>query len=107
MAFTDPRVGARSLLFLRNGFTSGEDQSGREPTVVLSERLWRSRCASDPDIVGKVITLGGRLHIVVGVSLQASSFGSAMWKHGRFFRSARPRGGGRTLSVDWHGSNRG
>jgi predicted permease len=58
-------LGAQPLL--GHTFTSGEDQSGREPTVVLSERLWRSRYASDPDIVGKAITLEGRLHIVIGV----------------------------------------
>ena len=48
-------------------FANGEDQPGRDPTVVLSERLWRKRYASNPDIVGKVVTLEGRPHTVIGV----------------------------------------
>jgi putative ABC transport system permease protein len=48
-------------------FASGEGQPGRDPTVVVSERLWRRRYASDPDIVGKVIPLEGSPHTVIGV----------------------------------------
>jgi putative ABC transport system permease protein len=48
-------------------FANGDDRPGRDPTVVLSERLWRKRYASNPDIVGKVVTLGGRPHTVIGV----------------------------------------
>jgi putative ABC transport system permease protein len=48
-------------------FANGEDQSGRDPTVVLSERLWRRRYASNPDIVGKAVNLEGRPHSVIGV----------------------------------------
>jgi putative ABC transport system permease protein len=58
-------LGARPLL--GRTFASGEDQPGRDPTVVLSERLWRSRYASNPDIVGTRITLEGRPHTVIGV----------------------------------------
>jgi putative ABC transport system permease protein len=48
-------------------FVTGEDQPGRDPTVVLGERLWRQRYGSDPNIVGKAVTLEGRLHTVIGV----------------------------------------
>ncbi|MEX2263378.1 MAG: ABC transporter permease [Bryobacteraceae bacterium] len=48
-------------------FVNGEDQPGRDPTVVLSERLWRRRYASNPDIVGKAVILEGRPHTVIGV----------------------------------------
>ncbi|MGH8637539.1 MAG: ABC transporter permease, partial [Burkholderiales bacterium] len=48
-------------------FVNGEDQPGRDPTVVLSERLWRRRYATATDIVGKVIDLEGRPHTVIGV----------------------------------------
>jgi putative ABC transport system permease protein len=34
---------------------------------VLSERLWRRRFASNPDIVGKTVILEGRPHTVIGV----------------------------------------
>jgi len=48
-------------------FEDGEDQPGRDLTVVLGERLWRGRYGSNPDIVGKVVTLEGRPHTVIGV----------------------------------------
>jgi putative ABC transport system permease protein len=48
-------------------FATGEDQPGRDPTVVLSERLWRQRYAANPDIVGKSVILEGRPHTVIGV----------------------------------------
>jgi predicted permease len=48
-------------------FANGEDQPGRDPTVVLSEGLWRRRYASNPDIVGKPVILEGRPHTVIGV----------------------------------------
>lgn len=48
-------------------FASGEDQPGRDLTVVLSEHLWRRRYGSNPDIVGKTVTLEGRPHTVIGV----------------------------------------
>jgi predicted permease len=38
-----------------------------QPTVVLSSRLWRSRFASDPAIVGKTIRLNNRQFLVAGV----------------------------------------
>ncbi|MGH9627770.1 MAG: ADOP family duplicated permease, partial [Bryobacteraceae bacterium] len=48
-------------------FRSGEDRPGSDPTVVLNERLWRARYASDPDIVGKAVILEGRPHTVIGI----------------------------------------
>src|SRR5262245_42825844 len=35
--------------------------------VVISHRLWSSRYASDPGIVGRTVQLNGRLHTVLGV----------------------------------------
>jgi predicted permease len=35
--------------------------------VVISDRLWRSRYASDPRIVGRSVQLNGQLHEVLGV----------------------------------------
>jgi putative ABC transport system permease protein len=56
-------------------FSSGEDQPGRPPTVVLGERLWRRRYASAPDIAGKPIALNGRPHTVIGVMPASFRFG--------------------------------
>lgn len=48
-------------------FTSDEDQPGRDHVVLLSDALWRSRFAADPDIVGRQIHLNGSMHTIVGV----------------------------------------
>ena len=40
----------------------------RAPVVVLSHELWRSRCGSDPAIVGQRIALGRQRFEVVGVT---------------------------------------
>ena len=48
-------------------FLPEEDRHGAPPVAILSEALWRSRYKADPDIVGKGISLDGRLYAVVGV----------------------------------------
>jgi predicted permease len=53
---------------LGRGFSSEEGQAGGPKAAVLSYRLWRDRFSSDPEIVGKVITLDDTPHTVVGVS---------------------------------------
>jgi hypothetical protein len=53
---------------LGRGFQEGEDQPGREREVVLSDRLWRSRFAADPRIVGQNIRLDDQNFLVIGVA---------------------------------------
>lgn len=53
---------------LGRGFASDEE---RLPVIVLSQRLWQRRFASDPAILGKSITLSGRPFTVVGIAPQA------------------------------------
>jgi len=49
-------------------FTEAEDEIDHPaPVVVISERLWRRRFASDPDILGKSIRMDGRSVTVIGV----------------------------------------
>ncbi|HET7585886.1 MAG TPA: ABC transporter permease [Gemmatimonadaceae bacterium] len=48
-------------------FTDGDDLPGSRPVAILAEPLWRSRFASDPNIVGSTITVDGVRHEVVGV----------------------------------------
>ncbi|HEY7099007.1 MAG TPA: ABC transporter permease [Terriglobales bacterium] len=48
-------------------FTSQEDQLGVGPVVLVSERMWKTRFGSSPEILGQVLTLNGRPHSVVGV----------------------------------------
>lgn len=44
-----------------------EDKHGGAPVVIISENLWRNRFARDPAVLGKVVTLDGVDHTVVGV----------------------------------------
>ncbi len=53
---------------LGRGFTRDEE---RLPVIVLGHRLWQSRFASDPAILGKSITLSGRPFTVVGIARPA------------------------------------
>jgi predicted permease len=49
-------------------FTAAEDEIDRPaPIVLISERLWRRRFASDPDILGKSIRMDGRDITIIGV----------------------------------------
>ncbi len=48
-------------------FTDQEAQPGHERVVVLTNGLWRTQFASDPQVVGKSVTLNGFAYIVIGV----------------------------------------
>jgi predicted permease len=48
-------------------FLPEEDAPGKPPTVILSHRLWQRRFGSDPQIVGKTLTLNGNTLSIVGV----------------------------------------
>ena len=41
---------------------------GQAPVLVISDRLWRSRFASDPAIVGRPVVLNGHAFTIVGVA---------------------------------------
>jgi len=50
-------------------FTQDEDRApGAHPVAVLSHGLWQRRFGSDPDLIGKTITLNGHSFTVVGVA---------------------------------------
>ena len=48
-------------------FIPEEDRAGHAPVVVLSHRLWQSRFGTDPNAVGKTITLDNQRYTAVGV----------------------------------------
>jgi putative ABC transport system permease protein len=48
-------------------FTDEEDKSGGPLVVVLSESLWKAHFNSDPNIIGKNMTLSGESFQVIGV----------------------------------------
>ncbi|MFL6427671.1 MAG: ABC transporter permease [Acidobacteriaceae bacterium] len=56
---------ARLGMTLGRGFLPSEEH---QPVIVLGHRLWQHHFASDPNIIGKAITLSGHPYTVVGVS---------------------------------------
>jgi predicted permease len=48
-------------------FLTEEDQPGKNHEVILTYKLWQSRYASDPKVVGRTINLDGSPYVVVGV----------------------------------------
>ncbi|MBB5056880.1 putative permease [Granulicella aggregans] len=60
-----PTLGFAPLL--GRTFTREEDTPGAAPTVVLSEKLWRTMLNADHGIVGRVIHINGDPYTVIGV----------------------------------------
>jgi putative ABC transport system permease protein len=52
----------------------GEDEPGRDQVVVLRHSFWKRRFNSDPDIVGKTMTINGRTFTVIGVMPEKFNF---------------------------------
>ncbi|HEX5071070.1 MAG TPA: ABC transporter permease [Vicinamibacterales bacterium] len=44
------------------------DDQASTPVVVISDQLWRTRLAADPDVIGKTIRIGGAPFEIVGVA---------------------------------------
>ncbi len=63
-------------------FTAGEDRTGAEPVVVLSDALWRQSFGADGSVVGDVVRIGGVGRRVVGVMPPGFDFpreGTQVW----------------------------
>ncbi len=58
-------LGAKTLL--GRVLLPEEDQPGKPAVAILSERVWRRLFNSDPEVVGKSITLDGNSYTVAGV----------------------------------------
>jgi predicted permease len=58
-------------------FGSDEDRLGANPTVMISEGLWKRKFGSDPHILGKTIILDGEGRTVIGIV--PASFRLKMW----------------------------
>jgi putative ABC transport system permease protein len=74
-------------------FRAGEDETGADHVVVITSALWKSRFASDPNILQRPILLDGEPHQVVGV-LPPGSFDHAptnFWKPLAFAPDQRTR----------------
>src|SRR5262245_5608385 len=47
-----------------------DDRLKVEPVVILAHSFWKNRLASDPDIIGKVLTVDGIPHTVAGIGAE-------------------------------------
>jgi putative ABC transport system permease protein len=85
-------------------FTMEEERNGGADVLVLSDGYWRSRFGADRNVVGKTLTIDGRVHTVIGVmppSFDPPKFAwltdQAFWRP--FGGTASNRGWGRFLLV--------
>ncbi len=67
-------LGVRPLL--GRAFAPEEDRPGASRVCVLSNGLWQRRFGSDPNLVGKQLTLNGENYTVIGVLPQSYRFGT-------------------------------
>jgi len=75
-------------------FRPEEDQFGAERVVVLSHGLWSRRFNSDPDLLGKSVTLGGESFTVIGI--MPPRFVLPLVPNSELWRPLRPAFGART-----------
>jgi putative ABC transport system permease protein len=59
---------------LGRSFLAEEDRAEGERVVIISSGLWQRRFGSDPNIVGKQLTLNGQSYTVVGVLQKSFQF---------------------------------
>jgi putative ABC transport system permease protein len=62
---------------LGRAFSSDEDRLGANPTVMISEGLWKRKFGSDPQVVGKSIILDGKGRTIIGII--PATFRLKMW----------------------------
>jgi len=67
----------RVPVVLGRTFAPGEDESGKNLVAVLSNPLWRTQFAADPEIVGRKVLLDGQPHLIIGVLSEGSAFDRA------------------------------
>jgi putative ABC transport system permease protein len=67
-----PMLGVRPAL--GRSFLAEEDRPGGPPVVVLSHSLWQRRFHSDPNLVGKTITLNKEGYTVIGIMPESFHF---------------------------------
>ena len=60
-----PILGIRPLL--GRNFLPEEERKGRDDVVLISYGLWRRRFGGDTSVVGKMISMDGRPHLLAGV----------------------------------------
>ena len=60
-----PLLGVQPVM--GRNFAPDEDQIGGPPLALVSEGFWKRKLGSEPDVLGKSLTLDGRQYAIVGV----------------------------------------
>jgi predicted permease len=60
-----PILGVRPIM--GRNFSADEDRRGANPTIMISEGLWKRKFASDPNIIGKRLIVAGEVRTIIGV----------------------------------------
>ena len=87
--------------FLGRDFEPADDEPGAPRVVLLGHDLWRTRFASDPKVVGRVVRLNGEVAEVIGVmppDIEYPIF-EDLWQPSRLDPDSVERGGGTELWV--------
>jgi putative ABC transport system permease protein len=88
-----PMLGVRPAL--GRSFLPEEDRPGGRPVVMLSHSLWQRRFHSDPNLVGRMITLDEKGYTVIGIMPESFRF-PADWGPELFAPAGLP------LKADWY-----
>ena len=59
---------------LGRGFAVGEDVSGAQRVVVLSDKLWRANFGAEKSVIGRAISVNGAEYTVIGVAPPSMTF---------------------------------
>ena len=59
--------GSRGVAGCRESLGPGEARAGAASAALVSDRLWRTRFAADPELLGKTITVNGHPFAVIGI----------------------------------------
>ena len=68
-------------------FQSSEEGPAAAPTVMLTYNAWQTRFGGNPDVLGRIVTLQGEPHVVIGVL--PSDFHFAMADRADFWAAIR------------------
>jgi predicted permease len=69
-----PTLGVQPIL--GRALTPDDDKVGAAPVVLLSDGFWARKYSSDPNVVGKQITLDGESYTVIGIMPSSKFHGS-------------------------------
>ncbi|MBA3881801.1 MAG: ABC transporter permease [Chthoniobacterales bacterium] len=88
-------------------FTDTEDDTPRSNPLILSERLWRTRFGSDPNVLGRKLSLNGIGYEVVGVAPNSLLTRSSTDLYAPLgFYADRPYLHNRSFHADFYGIGR-